>query len=105
MGEAKHKKGMEQPVKYYDPSIAPGSLLLYTGAAFPEWQGNLMAGALKLQHLNRMDVDSSGNIVSEERLLESLDVRIRALAQSAEEWLYFSSDDGRIFKIQPVGPR
>jgi glucose/arabinose dehydrogenase len=105
VGEGKHKKGMEQPVKYYDPSIAPGSLLLYTGAAFPEWQGNLMAGALKLQHLNRLDVDASGKIISEERLLESLDVRIRALAQSPEGWLYFSSDDGRIFRIKPVGLR
>lgn len=62
-----------------------------------------MAGALKLQHLNRMDVDPSGKIVSEERLLGALDVRIRALVQSAEGWLYFSSDDGWIFRVRPVG--
>ena len=60
-----------------------------------------MAGALKLLHLNRLDVDAKGNIVSEERLLEPLGVRIRALAQSTEGWIYFSSDDGRIFRIRP----
>ena len=48
VGEGTEREGMEQPVKQYTPSIAPGSLLLYTGQAFPNWQGNLFAGALKL---------------------------------------------------------
>ncbi|WP_143760206.1 PQQ-dependent sugar dehydrogenase, partial [Colwellia marinimaniae] len=54
VGEGTHKAGMEQPVKYYVPSIAPGSLLRYSGNAFPRWQGNLLAGALKLTHINRI---------------------------------------------------
>ena len=102
VGEGKAKKGMEQPKKYYDPSIAPGSLLLYTGNAFPKWKGNLMAGALKLQHLNRLAVDPAGNIISEERLLKALNARIRAMAQSPEGWIYLSADSGYIYRIKPA---
>lgn len=101
VGEGTQKKGMEQPVKYYDPSIAPGSLLLYSGRAFPKWKGNLLAGSLKLEHLNRVVVDEKGKISSEERLLEELGVRIRALAESPEGWIYFSADNGRIFRLLP----
>ena len=101
VGEGTERPGMEQPVKYYVPSIAPGSLLYYSGAAFPEWQGNLFAGALKLPHINRVEVDSSGRAVGEERLLEDLGERIRALIQSPEGWIYFSTDSGKIFVIKP----
>ncbi|SVC40219.1 uncharacterized protein METZ01_LOCUS293073, partial [marine metagenome] len=57
VGEGTHKEGMEQPKKFYIPSIAPGSLMQYTGEAFPEWQGDLFAGALKLRHINRIELD------------------------------------------------
>lgn len=102
VGEGTAREGMEQPIKQYTPSIAPGSLLLYTGQAFPNWQGNLFAGALKLQHLNRVVIDSKGQAIAEERLLEDLDERIRALAQSPQGWLYFSTDSGKLFAIKPV---
>jgi len=101
VGEATHKEGMQQPVKVYIPSIAPGSLLLYTGKAFPQWQGNLFAGALKLRHLNRVVLDQQGAAVSEERLFESLNQRIRALVQSPQGWIYFSTDNGSIYRIRP----
>ncbi|MEH6650546.1 MAG: PQQ-dependent sugar dehydrogenase [Motiliproteus sp.] len=101
VGEGTHKVGMEQPVKTYIPSIAPASLLWYSGDAFPQWQGNLFAGALKLQHLNRLILDVEGNVVKEQRLLESLDERIRALAQSPAGWVYLSTDSGKILRIRP----
>lgn len=100
VGEGTHRKGMEQPIKYYVPSIAPGSLLIYTGNAFPQWQGNLFSGALKLRHINRIILNKEGKEIKEERLLESLDKRIRALAQSPEGWLYFSTDSGEIYRIR-----
>lgn len=102
VGEGTAKKGMTPPVKVYIPSIAPGSLLLYTGVAFPQWQGNLFAGALALTHLNRIILDREGRAVEEERLLSELDARIRALAQSPEGWIYLSTDDGEIYRIRPV---
>ena len=49
VGEGTHREGMEQPVKYYVPSIAPGSLLAYSGKAFPQWRDHLFAGALNLK--------------------------------------------------------
>jgi glucose/arabinose dehydrogenase len=101
VGEGTAKVGMEQPVKVYIPSIAPGSLLMYSGDAFPQWQGNLFAGALKLRHLNRVSISSDNRAIAEERLLEDLNERIRALVQSPEGWVYFSTDSGKIMRIRP----
>jgi glucose/arabinose dehydrogenase len=77
-------------------------LLFYTGDAFPAWQGNLFTGALKLTHLNRVTLSDDAKAIGEERLLQDLDERIRALAQSPEGWLYFSTDSGKIYVIKPV---
>ena len=101
VGEGTHKKGMEQPIKIYVPSIAPSSLLYYTGDAFKDWQGSLFAGALKLRHINRVTIDEQGKVMAEERLFENLDERIRALVQSPEGWIYFSTDSGKIYVIKP----
>ena len=102
VGEGTHRKGMEQPIKEYTPSIAPGSLLLYSGNAFPAWRGNLFSGALKLRHLNRVTLSADGKAIGEERLLTELNERIRALTQGPQGWLYFSTDSGRIYVIKPV---
>jgi aldose sugar dehydrogenase len=101
VGEAKSKPGMENPRKIYIPSIAPSSLLLYDGDAFPQWRGSLFSGALKLTHLNRVAVDDHGNIVGEERLLEKLNERIRQVIQSPDGRLYLSTDSGKIMRLKP----
>jgi glucose/arabinose dehydrogenase len=101
IGEGQTKKGMEPPVKVYIPSIAPGSLLVYSGDAFPNWRGNLFAGALKLQHLNRITISPDNRATNEERLLGDLNQRIRALAQSPQGWIYLSTDNGNIFRLKP----
>ncbi|MDJ0833919.1 MAG: PQQ-dependent sugar dehydrogenase [Gammaproteobacteria bacterium] len=101
VGEGTERAGMEQPVKYYVPSIAPGSLLVYSGEAFPEWQGDLFSGALKLRHLNQVKLDQAGRAIAEDRLLEDLGERIRALVQGPQGWIYFSTDSGKIFVIKP----
>ena len=102
VGEGTHREGMEQPVKQYTPSIAPGSLLLYTANTFPAWRGNLFSGALKLQHLNRVTLSEDGRAIAEERLLTELNERIRALAQGPQGWLYFSTDSGKVYVIKPA---
>tara|TARA_R110000787_G_scaffold73490_1_gene163806 strand:+ start:639 stop:1982 length:1344 start_codon:yes stop_codon:yes gene_type:complete len=101
VGEGTEKPGIEAPQKVYIPSIAPASLLLYTGEAFPLWRGNLFSGALKLTHLNRVSVDITGKPVAEERLLESLGERLRQVIQSPEGWLYISTDSGKILRVSP----
>lgn len=103
VGEGTHRAGMEQPIKEYTPSIAPGSLLLYRGKAFPAWRGNLFAGALKLRHLNRVTLGAAGQALGEERLLTALNERIRAITEDARGWLYFSTDSGKVFVMRPAG--
>ena len=100
VGESTAKAGMEQPVKVYIPSIAPGSLLLYSGKSFPQWQDNLFAGALKLTHINRVALNSEGKAIGEERLLADLGKRIRALVESPRGAIMFSTDDGGIYQLK-----
>ena len=101
VGEGTHREGMEQPVKYYDPSIAPGSLMLYRGDAFPEWNGDLFSGALKLRHLNRVSLSPAGEAGEEERLLEGLGERIRALLTGPDGLVYLSTDSGKLLRLSP----
>lgn len=97
------RPGMQGAHKVYVPSIAPGSLQVYRGAAFPAWDGDLLAGALVLRHLNRVTLDDEGRPVDEERLLSELDERIRALAISPTRgWLYLSTDSGRLLRLRPA---
>ena len=102
VGEGKFKSGIEPPRKVYVPSIAPSSLLLYSGKAFPAWRGSLFAGALKLAHLNRIEVNDNVNLLVEERLLKTLNERIRDVIESPEGWLYLSTDSGKILRIRSV---
>lgn len=101
VGEGTEKPGMESPRKVYIPSIAPGSLIYYSGDAFPDWQNSLFSGALKLRHLNRVAVFDDGQLGEEERLLEQLNERIRALRQGPQGWIYFSTDSGEIMRLRP----
>ncbi len=101
VGEGTKKSGMEQPVKQYTPSIAPGSLMIYRGKAFPKWQGNLFVSALKLQHINRVELNDSGQAVAEMRLLKSQYGRIRDLLETSEGYIYFSTDSGEIMRMVP----
>ena len=101
VGEGTSKEGMEQPSKVYIPSIAPGSLIIYRGEAFPRWNGNLFAGALKLQHLERIVIADPGVVTLSEPLLEDLRERIRALIVDSDGRILFSTDSGRILRISP----
>lgn len=101
IGEGSHKKGMEQPVKYYLPSIAPSGMSIYHGSALKAWSGDLLIGALKLTHLNRVSLNSDGKPQSEERLLSELSYRIRNVGVGPDECVYLSTDTGQIFRISP----
>ena len=74
--ESTQKDGMEQPVKYWVPSIAPSGMAFYTGDLFPAWRGNLFVGALAAALLVRLELDGE-TVGTEERLLQQLRERIR----------------------------
>jgi glucose/arabinose dehydrogenase len=96
--------GMEQPVHYFDPSIAPSGLAFYTGDAFPQWKGSLLVGSLKFTHLARLEL-RNGRVVSETRYLQDLGERIRDVVQGPDGLVYLltDSDKGRILRLRPAG--
>ena len=100
------KEGMEQPLYYWDPVIAPSGMTFYTGALFPQWRGSLFVGGLGSTHLARLAVDGE-RIVGEERLLTDLKPRerIRDVRQGPEGALYILTDNpkGRVLKLVPKG--
>ena len=101
--EAKSKPGMEQPVTYWVPSIAPSGMAFYTGDLFPKWKGNLFVGALAGSILVRLELDGE-KVVKEERLLRELGERIRDVRQGPDGALYLLTDasDGRILRVSPA---
>lgn len=102
IGEGTHKEGMEQPIQYWDPSIAPSGMDFYSGDKFPKWQGNLLVAALKYQLVARL-VLKGDKVVAEERILDGLDERIRHVRQGPDGYIYLLTDDGegRILRIEP----
>ncbi|KKZ86299.1 hypothetical protein B5K05_17720 [Rhizobium phaseoli] len=101
IGEGTAKKGLEQPLYYWDPSIAPGALAIYRGAMFPEWDGDFIVAALKFQLLSRLQRDESGAFVAEERLFEGEYGRIRDVIVAPDGALLMvtDEDDGALLRI------
>ena len=101
--EATAKPGMEQPVKYWVPSIAPSGMAFYTGDLFPRWKGNLFIGALTGQLLVRLELDGE-KVTKEERLLGNLNARIRDVRAGPDGaiWLATDGSDGRIIRVTPA---
>lgn len=100
IGEGTHKEGMEQPVHYWVPSIAPSGMAFYTGSEFPQWQGNLFVGSLKFGELVRLEIDGQ-TIVSEQRLKDRRFIRIRDVRQGPDGTLYLLTDasDGELLRL------
>ena len=105
IGVGTYKDGLEQPVFYWDPSIAPSGMAFYTGKKFPKWKGDLFVGALKYQLISRLEVNN-GKVTEAERILGDLNERIRDVRQGPDGFIYFLTDssDGRIMRIEPVVP-
>ena len=95
--------GMEQPIKYWVPSIAPSGMAFYTGGLFPAWRGSLFVGALIGQMLVRLTLDGE-KVTGEERLLQGLRERIRDVRNGPDGAIYLLTDNnaGRILRVVPV---
>ncbi len=99
VGEAKSLPGMEDPKLVYIPSIAPSNLVVYHGNKYPDLDGKIVAGALKLTHINVVSIQN-GNLTEYQRLMENLGERIRDITISPDGYLYFSTDSGKIFRLE-----
>ena len=101
--DSTHKAGMEQPIKYWVPSIAPSGMTFYSGNLFASWRRSLFIGALAGQVLVRLELDGD-KPVKEERLLQELRERIRDVREGPDGalWLETDSSSGRILRLAPA---
>jgi len=102
IGVGTEQAGYEQPLYYWDPSIAPSGMAFYTGDVFDKWRGDLFIGSLKFGLLVRLELDGT-RVTGEERLLDGLDDRVRDVRQGPDGLLYLLTDDydGRILRLEP----
>ena len=96
------QEGMEQPVYFWTPDIAPAGIAFYAGSRFPEWQGNLFVSGLVARSVIRL-VLQGDRVIAEERLLTDLNVRIRGVNEGPDGALYVLTDgnEGKILRLVP----
>lgn len=102
IGEGAAKEGMEQPVYYWDPVIAPSGMAFYTGDRYPGWKGSVFVGSMSPGGLVRLTLEN-GRVTGEERYLRDLGARIRDVQQGPDGLLYVVTDaaDGRLMRLVP----
>jgi glucose/arabinose dehydrogenase len=105
IGEGQTKPGMVQPLHVWVPSIAPSGMAFVSGSQFPQWQGNLLVGALRGQMLVRLVLDGE-KVLREERLLQGRAGRIRDVRMGPDGLVYLLSDgpDGALMRLEPARP-
>jgi aldose sugar dehydrogenase len=102
IGEGAQREGMEQPVYYWDPVIAPSGMTFYTGDRYPGWKGSAFVGGMGSRALVRLTIEN-GRVTREERYLGDLGARIRDVQQGPDGLLYLVTDDdnGRVLRVVP----
>jgi glucose/arabinose dehydrogenase len=95
-------QGMEQPIYYWDPVIAPSGMAFYTAGLFPAWKGNLFVGGLASERVSRLVLNGE-RVTGEEWLFHDLHERIRDVVQGPDGALYLLTDaeQGRVLKVVP----
>ncbi len=101
ISDIQEKEGMEQPIRYWVPSIAPCGMIRITSDKYPNWKGNFLVGALALTHVARVEVDND-KFTKEERLLDKMG-RVRAIAQSPDGYIYVAMESpGMLVRLVPA---
>lgn len=97
------RPGMESPLKYWVPSMAPGGLAFYGADAFPAWKGDVLMAGLRSMDVRRVDLDANGKALGEESLFAELNARIRQVVVGPAGELYLLTDaaDGALIKVTP----
>jgi glucose/arabinose dehydrogenase len=96
------EKGFTEPRHYWNPSVSPSGMVFYTGDRFPQWKGDLFTGGLSGMTMIHLTVKDN-RIVKEERLLQTLNARIRDVRQGPDGYLYLLTDsgNGKILRVEP----
>lgn len=98
------QEGMEQPVYYWDPVIAPSGMIVYRGEMFPQWQGSILVGGLGSTKLVRLQMDGN-RVAGEEWLLTDLGARIRDVQEGPSGEIYVLTEQGqnsRLLRLEPA---
>jgi glucose/arabinose dehydrogenase len=104
-----YREGMDPPVAYWVPAIAPSGLLFYTGDKFPQWKNNLFIGGMRQGevprsgHLERMDFNEKWEELHREGMFRELQNRIRDVRQGPDGYIYLltAENDGAMLKLEP----
>lgn len=99
IGEGSKKPGMQQPSHYWDPSIAPSGLMVYSGKLWPRWKGHFFVGSLKFDYISRL----SGAPLKEAEKIEGTETaRVRDIREAPDGAIWFIAEDlGRIYRMAP----
>ena len=102
IGEGTARAGMEQPVYYWDPVIAPSGATFYSGSAFPDWRGDLLVGSMIPGGLVRLRL-SGDRVTDESHYLIAPGERVRNVRQGPDGMIYVLTDSsrGRIIRLEP----
>jgi glucose/arabinose dehydrogenase len=96
--------GMEPPVLFWSPTVAPAGITFYNGDRFPKWKGSLFVGIMKSQRLERIALNDKGWVKRREWLLDDLKQRVRDVRQSPDGLLYVLTDEdaGAVLRLEPL---
>ncbi|MBK1634402.1 PQQ-dependent sugar dehydrogenase [Rhodovulum adriaticum] len=99
IGEGTAKPGMRQPAHYWDPSIAPSGLMIYSGRLWPEWRGDVFSGSLKFGLISRLDPDGDW---AEERIQGPQTARVRDIREGPQGAIWvLSVGQGALYRLTP----
>src|SRR5690606_29015547 len=97
--EETHRPGMEQPIYYWTPSIAPSGMAFVTSDKYPDWKGHLLVGSLKFQYLELVKLDGN-QVIAREKVVENIG-RLRDVRQGPDGFIYVGVEGIGIVKIIP----
>ena len=105
IGNGTGQAGMEQPLHYWDPSIAPSGLMVYSGALVPVWRGDIFFGSLNSDFLGRLDPDTAAATgFAEERIASAETLRVRDVVEAPDGSIWFLSvGNGAAYRMAPAG--
>ncbi len=97
--EGTEREGMESPIHYWDPSIAPSGMTFVTSDKYPEWKGDLLVGSLKFRYLVHLDVE--GDTINKATVMFENIGRVRNIRQGPDGYLYVATEGNGIVRILP----
>ncbi|MEM6276901.1 MAG: PQQ-dependent sugar dehydrogenase [Pseudomonadota bacterium] len=102
IGQGTEQAGMEQPAFYWDPSIAPSGMMIYSGDMFPEWRGDIFVGSLKFDMISRLE--AGGSVREAERIASDETLRVRDIREAPDGSIWFLSvGQGALYRMAPSG--